>query len=385
MPEPNPKNRLEDPTMNASAAPTVPVPPLVPAVAQLSAARVAPEVLAKAGEAYAAAMWGLQQRLATVAAGTPAGATVLDDVRAELARLEHLGVQIQGVARVLGGEGRVDAEHFDLAAAARQALEARRAQAQRRGIRLEGPVEPLPVDAVAGIVEQLLEMALDVAMRLGERISVGAGMQGQPPRPMLTLHVERPAGSVPDEAEFDDLTWLLFGALARAAGFVPQRVAVGSVVVLMLGFPLAGGDAETGVRSAALLPRTPVASGRQVLLVEPHEPTRVLAHRLMHEAGMAVDATTSVAQARLLIGESAPDVLVIGQPSEGGDAAAFVDLLRTRQPRLRVIELVDDDTAFAFSMPGSGRPGRVGRGTLARTLVPAISEEVDAAWLGAGS
>jgi hypothetical protein len=369
--------------MNAASTPS-PFSQHAPAMAQLAAARVAPEVLAKTGEAYAAALWGLQQRLSDVAAETPDTAAVLDDVRAELARLEHLGVQIQGVARVLAGEGRVDPERFDLAAAARQALEARRAQAQRRGIRLEGPTEPMPVEAVAGIVEQLLEMALDVAMRLGERIGVSAGMQGEPPRPMLTLHVERPAGTLPDEAEFDDLPWLLFGALARAAGFVPQRVAVGSVVVLMLGFPLAADAVEGAVRSAAVLPRTPVAAGRSVLLVEPHEPTRVLAHRLMHEVGMAVDAATSVAQARLLVGERAPDVLVIGQPSDAGDAAAFVDLLRTRQPRLRVIELVDDDDAFAFSLPGSGRPGRVGRGTLARTLVPAISEEVDAAWLGAG-
>jgi CheY-like chemotaxis protein len=371
--------------MNASASNPSPLSPLAPAVAQLAAARVAPEVLAKVGEAYAAALWGLQQQLGGVSADTPAGVAALDAARAELARLEHLGVQIQGVARVLAGEGRVDAEPFDLAAAARQALEARRAQAQRRGIRLEGPTEPMPVEAVAGVVEQLLEMALDVALRLGERFAVGAGMQGQPPRPMLTLHVERPAGTAPDDAEFDDLRWLLFGTLARAAGFVPQRVAVGSVVVLMLGFPLAAGAADPALRSPALLPRTPVASGRRVLLVEPHEPTRVLAHRLMHEVGMAVDAATSVSQARMLVGEAAPDVLVIGQPSDAGDAAAFVDLLRTRQPRLRVLELVDDDDAFAFSLPGSGRPGRVGRGTLARTLVSAISEEVDAAWLGAGS
>lgn len=363
--------------------PTNPASPmrLTPAVAHVAAARVAPDVLAKTGETYAQALWALRERLGPVAAADAAGAGVLDAARAELARLEQLGVRIQEVARVLAGAGHGDAERFDLAAAARQAVEGRRAEAQRRGIRLEAPAEPLEVDAVAGIVEQLLEMTLDAAMNLGQRVSVGAGWQGEPPHPMLTLHVERPEGAAPDEAVLDDLPWLLAGALARAAGFVPQRVAVGGVVVLMLGFPLAA-DADGAVRSAAVLPRTPVAAGRAVLLVEPHEPTRVHAHRLMHEVGMAVDTSTSLAQARALIGERAPDVLVIGQSTESGEAAAFVDLLRSRQPRLRVIELVDDDNAFEFSLPGSGRAARVGRGTLARTLVPAISEEVDAAWLG---
>ena len=367
--------------MNPSAPPLSPLPPPAPTLHHVPAAHVAPELLAKTGETFAAGLWALRERLAAAAGVTPASAGVIEEVRAGLARLERLGVQIQGVARVLGATGRADPEHFDLAAAARQAIAARRGEAQRLGVRLEGPTEPVGVEAVAGIVEQLLDLALDVALGGGgRRATVGAGWQGEPPHALLPLHVERAAGTPPDEAAFDALPWLLLGALARGAGFVPQRVAAGPVVVLMLGIPPA--DPAAPVRSAAVLPRTPLAAGRAVLLIEAHEATRVQAQRLMHEVGMAVDAATSVAQARVLLGERAPDVLVIGQPSDTGDAAAFVDLLRGRQPRLRVIELVDDDSAFAFSLPGAGRAGRVGRGTLARTLVPAISEEVDAAWLG---
>jgi hypothetical protein len=54
--------------------------------------------------------------------------------------------------------------------------------------------------------------------------------------------------------------------------------------------------------------------------------------------------------------------------------------VRAAQPRLRVIELVDDDNAFAFSAPGSDSPARVGRHDMARTLVLAVSQELDAAW-----
>ena len=66
------------------------------------------------------------------------------------------------------------------------------------------------------------------------------------------------------------------------------------------------------------------------------------------------------------------------------DVAPRVELVpvRERQPRLRVIELVDDDTAFAFSLPGVSNAARVGRHDLPRTLMPAIAQELDAAWNG---
>ena len=80
-----------------------------------------------------------------------------------------------------------------------------------------------------------------------------------------------------------------------------------------------------------------------------------------------------------------PDVFVNGLASDEPDCSALIDELRAVQPRLRVIELVDDDNAFALSLPGSGHSGRVGRGDLARTLVAAISQELDAAWAGLAS
>src|SRR4029079_4680661 len=63
--------------------------------------------------------------------------------------------------------------------------------------------------------------------------------------------------------------------------------------------------------------------------------------------------------------------------------AALLESLRAEQPGLCVIELVDDDDAFSFSVPGSDVPARVGRHDLARTLTLALAQELDAAWPGA--
>jgi hypothetical protein len=357
--------------------------PAVPAAvpAHFAHAKLAPEVLAKVGEAFAASLWGLQQRLAGLAPLAPAPQAALDASLAEVARLERLGVQIQGIARVLAGDGQATPESIDLAAAARQTLAEWAPAARRLGVHVEEPTEPLQVEAVAGVVEQLLDLAVDHALHSGDRLVVSAAMQGLPAHPMLTLHVQRGAGrpAAGDES-FNDLHWLLFSTLARASGLAPQRLVVGGAVVLMLGFPQAQPEA---VRSAALLPRTPIGVGRQILLLEPREMTRVQGHRLMHDAGMQVDAVQSVEQARSVLRDRTPDVLVTGVPTDDGACGALVDELRSTQPRLRVIELVDDDSAFALSLPGAGQAGRVGRSELARTLVQAVSQELDAAWEGA--
>jgi hypothetical protein len=246
-------------------------------------------------------------------------------------------------------------------------------------VRLHGPTEPLPLYAVAGVVEQLLELAIDYALRIGRQVTVGAAIQGQPAHPMLTVQIERADAAGGGDDEFNDLQWLLFSALARASGLAPQRLAVGTAVTLMLGFPGVADGAEDLPRSAALLPRTPVASGRRVLLLEPRDMPRIQALRLMRDAAIEVEAVATLEQARGALRDCRPDVLVTGIPAEDPACAEFVDELRAAQPRLRVIELVDDDSAFAFSLPGTEHAGRVGRGSLARTLVPAISQELDAA------
>jgi DNA-binding NarL/FixJ family response regulator len=150
----------------------------------------------------------------------------------------------------------------------------------------------------------------------------------------------------------------------------------------MLGLPGREDASVAAPRSAALLPRTPIATGRQVLLLEANEPSRLHAHRLLHDAGLQVDAVATLAQARAALRDRTPDVFVTGLGTDAADCAALVDELRVVQPRLRVIELVDDDSAFALSLPGAGQAGRVGRSDMGRTLVAAVSQELDAAWAG---
>jgi len=353
--------------------------------ARLVPVKLPASVLAKVGESFASALSALQRSMSTLGPMAAGQQPTLDAGLAEIARLEQLGVQIQELARVLAGDSPVLPERVDLARAARQALAEWTKAAQQRGVRLAGPRDAFELDVNAAVLEQLLDLGLEYALHIGSRIEVNAGLQGQPAHAMLTIEVER--GKAPasgdGEEDFNELHWLLFVQLARAIGLVPQRLAVGQTVTLMLGFP----DAETligdaGEASAALLPRTATAAGRRVLLIEPLDSARVLAHRLMNEVGMQVDAVVTLDQARIGIRHDVPDVIVTGVPVDDSRCAVLLDEARAAQPRLRVIELVDDDNAFAFSVPGSDSPARVGRHDMARTLVRAVAQELDAAWPG---
>ena len=353
-----------------------------PHLASLVPIKVPPAVLGKVGERFAVASSALQSALGGVVANAPDGQRILDAALAELGRLEQFGVQVQELARVLEGDVPLGRERIDLAEAARSALADWARAAQAHGTSLRGPTEPVELEVNAAALAQLLDLALEYALRIGSSVEIDAGVQGMPPLPMLTLTVRRskatPAAANDDA--LDELHWLLFVQLARAIGLAPRRVAVGEVVTLMLGFPSDDGIEHDFAPSPALLPRTELVAGRHVLLLEAQDMTRVRAYRLLCKAGLRVDSASTIEQARAALRDGAPDAVITGIPVGDARCAILLDEIRAAQPRLRVIELVDDDDAFAFSAPGSDSPARVGRRELERTLAPALSQELDAAW-----
>ena len=180
------------------------------------------------------------------------------------------------------------------------------------------------------------------------------------------------------DANLERLPWLLFVHLAHAIGLAPQRCVDASTLTVTLGFPA---EAAAPAANDTMSPRSAraVAVGRRVLLVEPREATRFEALRLMRGVGMDVDPAATLAQAIESVGQHAPDIVVSGLRGDDAACRELIDAARAAQPRLRVVELVDDDDAFAFAA-GADRPARVGRHELGRTLLAAMAQELDAAW-----
>jgi hypothetical protein len=349
----------------------------------LGLTRVAPGVLARIGETFAVALSALHRSLESLSPAASGQQGPMAAALAEIDRLESLGVRLQEFARVLGAEVPLPAERLDLVRAARQALEGRAPSPGEVTLPTATAAEPIEVDVNAAVLDQLLSLALDCAQQLGSTIAIAVEREGQPARPLLSIRVDRAPGARDDGAveDFGDLPWTLFALLARAAGLFPQRLAAGRSVTLMLGFPDAGGvvGQDADPRSQGL-PRSGDPAGRHVLLLEPRETARVMAHRLMNDAGMHIDSAATLDQAREGLKYAVPDIIVTGLPIDDAGLAALLDQARLAQPRLRVIQLVDDENAFAFSVPGSDNPAQVGRHDMAHTLVAAVAQELDAAW-----
>lgn len=348
---------------------------------RLALSKVPPELLGKVGESFAMALHQLNRRvLAVPDADSKARRSALARLSEETERLEQLGVQIQRVARVLAGTGMAEPETLDLAAAARAAVEGWASTAQRKGVQLSAPTAPVQLEAVAGVVEQLLDLALDVALRIGERVEVNAYQQGGPLPPMISLEIRRPVGEAPlavGDDGLDDLHWQLFTALARAHGLSPHCTTMGQTLTLMLSFPVSQLAFDEPVWPAEPAPRTTAVAGHLVLLVEPDDLTRLHADQLLSAAHVRVDMAASLAQARVGFRKRVPDALILGVPLSDDEAVAFVEELRRLQPRLHIIELVDNDTVFDLPLPGSGVPARVSRHDLDRTLLAAVAQELD--------
>ena len=360
-----------------------PVPHPAPRGLALGPTRLPASVLAKVAETFAAGLSSVQRTLSTLGPLASGQQVAIDSVQAEAGRLESLGVRLQEFARVLGGDAPLPTERIDLARAVRETLDAWTPTSRTTGVTTIASGEPADVEVNAAVLEQLLCLVLECALQTGPDVEISTGGQGSPLQPTLQIRVDRPAAAgAPDSvADFGDLHWTMFALLARAVGLSPRRLVAGHVVTLLLGFPEEEPAAKAaGAARDAGLPRTADAAGRHVLLVEPQELARVTAHDLLTRAGMRVDAVASLAQARDGLRDGAPDIVVTGLAIDDEGVAALLDEARAARPGLRVIQLVDDDNAFAFSAPGSDSPGQVGRGNLAQTLVAAVAQELDAAF-----
>ncbi len=332
-------------------------------------------VLARVGEQLAVAMTALGRLLTGLEHVAGDRRAILDAGLGEVARLEDLGVRLQEIARILAGTGGATSERIDLARAAREALDS---WARRVGRSIGEPCEHVDVDVDPAVLEELLHLGIGLALQSGAPIVIRATATGTPPRPVLSIRAPQANALIGDETA--ELKWLLFAQLARRASLGAGRLVEAQAVTLTLTFAQAEADRiDEDTASPAEASHTAALTGHRVLIVEPGDASRLQAHLLLRDAGMRVDACATVVQARAALSDGSAAVIVTGIPIADVACAQLIDEMRSAEPRLRIVELVDDSDAFAFSVPGSDRPARVGRDDMARTLARAVAQELDAA------
>ena len=342
-------------------------------------ARISPHLLGLVGERLATTLAAAQTRLQV------GGALAVNELTLTLAGLERLGVQLQQVARMVAHEGLAPPEFIDLHAACEQALAGGQRPIAARELRVRLDGGPVRAGLNAAAFGQVLELLIEHATEVGEQLVIavaGAGPSGPAHvRFDITRRRDAHAPGWSGPAEEDELLPALASVLARGTGLTLRHAAIAQLSTYTLTVPTPT-PALASRETEAMLPRTPVATGGRVLIVDPRAGSRLQACRLLLAAGLRVDAVENTAQAQAALQDGLPEVLVSGFPVHDRDMAVLIDQVRAGCTALRVIELVDEDNAFSFSPPGADAVGRLSRNELDAHLLAAVSQEIFSSRLG---
>ena len=224
-----------DPMWLADSPPPTQAAPWRPPILQAP-----PKLLAKLGEAFAGSLASLQDRLRD---GDP---HEFEAALAELGRLENLGLQVQQMARVMAHDGSQAAESVDLGDALARAIALWTPAAAACGVALAQPdATTARVHVDPAVLEQLLDLSIELAFEAGDSLAVRVRPQPQQRQVLLLIDVQGGGGiaaAVADSADdvgADNLRWLMLSQVARAGGIGARREASGSMLSLVLTFPLA--------------------------------------------------------------------------------------------------------------------------------------------------
>lgn len=285
------------------------------------------------------------------------------------AELEQLGLEMQALVHALRGSRPAAAELLDLHSAAAQALQQWQPAWQQAGLRTELVPGPVFVQSLeAGLLQHALDLLLGHALAGGRDVRLSVSALGD------SRHCLRLSG-LGQAADEDELHWQLLRLLARARGWALQRREGQHAGTLDVELHLGTADQDAEARDEDGLPRRRVDVALRVLVLDPHEPSRVESARLLGQAGLACDCHATLAQARERLDSGDPgwNALISGIPAEEAGMADFAAQLRQRYGLRRWIELVDEDFRFDIGVPDGSRPARLGRQDLKNTLLPALA------------
>jgi len=243
QPRPQTSVPSPDPMWLADGA-AAPAPAWRPSVARPPVIQAPPKLLAKVGEAFATSLATLQEQLRN---GDPHD---FEAGLAELARLENLGLQVQQMARMMSHDGTQSAEAVDLGDALSRAIALWSPSAEARGVSLSQPDETTArVQVDPAVLEQLLDLSIELALEAGDSLAVRVRPQPASRQVLLLIDVHHggpitsaaPLDGVAESTDegADNLRWLMLHQVARSGGIGARREHSGSMLSMMLTFPLA--------------------------------------------------------------------------------------------------------------------------------------------------
>lgn len=177
---------------------------------------------------------GIGERLAAAASTLQRDAA---DPRAELARLERWGLQLQSLAQICTRAPQLRHESVDLGLALLQTLAEWSSEADHNGVELHGPACSVAVTANPAALKHLLDLLVEHGLQQGRALRLDIVAEPGATSVQLVVMVDcAPATLSPQR---DTLAWQLLQLLARALSLTPERQPVAGGERLRLTLPRA--------------------------------------------------------------------------------------------------------------------------------------------------
>lgn len=313
-----------------------------------------------------------------------AGSFAAPELRALRDAIEHarrLGMLGQQLGRLVAGEVSLVHEPLDLAAVLRELVASHAPEAARRGLELR--FEALPATVVTdpslafSLLQSLLDWALDHA--LGP-VSLTLERQEWPAEARLACRfpvrpLDRAARSGP-VSRLDSVAWRVIEQAARMLALPLARDDDGLFTTVSLDFLRVADALEAAPGAAARIgaspPCAPALADAHVLVIASRRETRLRVRELLCSRTEQIDFVASVEAAQEFCASVLPRVLVFEAAVAGPSLERLRGALRSRRPRLGVVEIAEDGSPFNVREAADGPLASVARDALERTLLDAL-------------
>lgn len=320
----------------------------------------------------------IAQRLRSGGALTSADVSAFSDA-AE--RLQRIALASQQITRLASGQVRQSPERLDLAQVMQAVLEENQGRYARRGVQVEPRLQNIEVEADAGLLVTLCEVALECALRDGDRVQVWLKMKHWPEHAQLTIRA-RPHVRVAD-ARVNATASLEWIYLERLAGEVEARVQrqLGSefveitveftrTVQQMVGLTGMETDSGASVASAEGL------AGLRVLLISADEDITWDVGLLCRQLKLVVDVVPDCRQAVRFCELATPDMVILDEAARDYVFDELRDDILRQNINFPCLEIVQASDVIELGTWHGGATSRVSRSELRNQLQTLLTMEL---------
>jgi hypothetical protein len=306
-------------------------------------------------------------------------------------QLRGTSLRAQQITRLAGGRIRQARERVDLSELVRHVVEERSSEMEAAGVTVTTDVQGVDVLLDPPVAISLLNSILDWGTSFSKALHLTLVPSEWPGPAQLKVRVTTPpsAGSAhpggvgwtvrPRGRRLNDgLHWMLLSQIAASSSLEVTRSREDGAALLTIDFPktfqssdgMACLDLTEGENGGSAMRET------WVLVIAKDERMRTEAVDALRKMGIDAVAASDTAHARVVIGDTRPNVLVTAYDVDPGEVAAFRGDVLGGEERCPLVEITRELPSFHLSGFDRFETPKVGREQLAAELPPTVLFEL---------